>query len=500
MVPALVDKKLPGNTRKLTPASRSREPRTMEGLRSGLLSLRTVNISKSYQDRDTPIYALATPPAESALAVIRTSGEGTVEQIAECFSRPDALCKAEGNTAVVGVIRDPNDGSHIDQVVCVVFRAPKSYTGEDSVEISCHGSMPVVRSIVAALEQVGLRAAERGEFTLRAFLAGKMGLTQAEAVAEIVNARTDTARSLALGRLEGRLEEEIERLKQELVRVLAAVQIQLDYPEEDTGEVPYDLDRLERTIGELRNLVATYRSGRLYQAGVQVALAGATNAGKSSLFNRLLREDRSIVSDTHGTTRDFIEAGIEIAGIPVRLYDTAGLREINESVEQEGIRRTREIIDQSAALVYLVDAGRGVEEADRQAIESFAESGRCIRLWNKIDTVDAARDTPDGFIPISAETGEGMERFRGELERVLTADSMPLRGGETVIDNARQAALVRRAIEAAERTAETMRQNEAADLVAVDLQDAVDALGEITGEVTSEDILDTMFGDFCVGK
>ncbi len=457
---------------------------------------------RPYQDRDTSIYALATPAAESALAVIRTSGPGVIEHVAACFSRPEALREAAGNTAVVGVFVDPQDRSHIDQVVCVVYRAPRSYTGEDSVEISCHGSLPVIRSIATALEASGLRQAQAGEFTLRAFLSGKMGLTQAEAVAEIINARTDTARSLALGRLEGRLEQEIERLKQELVKVLAAVQIQLDYPEEETGEIAYDLVRLEQATSELRNLVSTYRSGRLYQAGVQVALAGATNAGKSSLFNRLLREDRSIVSETHGTTRDFIEATVDIADIPVRLYDTAGIRQIDESVEQEGIRRTKEVIEQAAALIYLVDATRGMDDADRQTIDSFAASGPCILLWNKIDMI-ADRESgqaPDGFIPISAETGEGLDEFRSALERTLTEGGMQLRGGETVIDNARQASLVRRAIESAERTAESMRSSAPADLVAVDLQDAVDALGEITGEVTSEDILDTMFGDFCVGK
>ncbi|MFP4643306.1 MAG: tRNA uridine-5-carboxymethylaminomethyl(34) synthesis GTPase MnmE [Spirochaetales bacterium] len=458
--------------------------------------------SKSYQDRDSAIYALATPAAESALAVVRTSGDGVIDRVAECFSRPDELRTTAGNTAVVGVFCNPGDRAHIDQVVCLVYRAPRSYTGEDSVEISCHGSLPVIRSILSALDSAGLREAEPGEFTLRAFLAGKMGLTQAEAVAEIIHARTDTARGLALGRLEGQLEQEIERIKQVLVKVLAAVQIQLDYPEEDTGAIAYDIEALERATGELRSLVATYRSGRLYQAGVQVALAGATNAGKSSLFNRLLREERSIVSETHGTTRDFIEATVEIADIPVRLYDTAGLRQIDESVEQEGIRRTREVIDRAAALVYLVDATRGIDDTDRETIDSFSDSRACILLWNKIDMTAGAeaRSVPDGFIPVSAATGEGMDRFREELERVLTAGGMQLTGGETVIDNARQANLVSRAIDSAQRTAESMREEVPADLVAVDLQDAVDALGEITGEVTSEDILDTMFGDFCVGK
>lgn len=462
----------------------------------------------SYQHSDEPIYALATPLAESAIAVIRTSGEGVIERVGECFSRPERLLACAGHTAVTGEIiypragvpraGVPREGDPIDQVVCTVYRAPKSYTGEDAVEISTHGSIAVVRAVLNALSAAGLRQAEPGEFTLRAFLAGKMGLTQAEAVGEIVRARTDTSRRLALGRLAGSLERKIDATKQQLVRVLAGVQIQLDYPEEETGEIAFATGTLESSIDELRKLLSTWSAGRLYQTGVSVALCGATNAGKSSLFNRLLSEDRSIVSDTHGTTRDFIEAAIDIEGIPVRLYDTAGIREIGESVEREGIRRTHEVIDRAAAVLYIVDSIVGITDDERQTIESLRASGRLIGLWNKVDVSSAAG--PPDFIATSAESGAGLDAVRSALVELFTAGAGVLSGDETVIDNTRQANLVTRAAEACERCLESVRADMPADIVAVDLQDAVDALAEITGEVTRDDILDAMFADFCVGK
>ncbi len=457
----------------------------------------------AYSNRDESIYALATPLAESALALVRTSGDDVVERVARCFAPAKSLTGAAGRTAVVGTFRDPDSAEAIDQVVCTVYRAPRSYTGQDAVEISCHGSIACVKSCLHALSRAGLRQAEPGEFTLRAFLAGKLGLTQAEAVREIVGARTDTARKLALGRLDGRVEQAVDRIKRELVHVLAAVNVQLDYPEEETGVVGYRTEEIESAIFELRSLVSTYAAGRLYQAGVRVTLAGATNAGKSSLFNLLLSENRSIVSETHGTTRDFIESSVDLDGIPVQLYDTAGIREIDESVEREGIRRTREVIEQAAAVVYVVDARVGVTAEDERVIEMLRSERRLIGAWNKVDLLagdDRRTAPPRGFQSVSAETGEGLEALRTALTELLTAGSARLSGDETVIDNARQAGLVERAVGACERTLESMQAEMPADLVAVDLQDAVDALGEITGEVTSDDILDAMFSDFCVGK
>jgi len=459
------------------------------------------NVQKNYSSTDDCIVALATPYAESAIAVIRASGPDCVAQASRCFSRPEAMQTAAGHSVHVGYLVHPTRGDRIDQVVCTVYRAPASYTGQECVEISCHGSLSVIQACLEALQAAGFRPAEGGEFTLRAFLAGKLGLTQAEAVAELVRSRTRTASALALGRLSGRLERRIEQIKQSLLRVLASVEIQLDYPEEDTGEIPYDRHALETARGELQQLAGTYRTGSLYQDGVQVALAGVTNAGKSSLFNALLREDRSIVSDVHGTTRDYIEAAIDVCGIPVKLFDTAGLRDVAEQVEGEGIRRSGEIIRRSAAVVYVVDSTAGITARDDANLAVLPADKPVLRIWNKVDLLPEGSAVPEGFVAASARSGSGLDEIVDRLfDCVAGSGAAALTGAETVVDSARQFDLLRRAVESLERTVESVQDGMPADIVAVDLQDAVGALGEITGEVSTDDVLDAMFGGFCVGK
>ena len=284
------------------------------------------------------IAALATPLGQSALAVVRTSGPGCIEHLAGLFSRPAALKTAVGHTMVHGSLIDPaaagqSRESQVDEVLLGVFRGPKSYTGEDMVEIYCHGSIPGIDRIFALLFAAGFRQAEGGEFTLRAFLNGKLDLTRAEAVQEIVSARSRIGQSLALHRLGGAVVNRINGLKTELVRLMAMVSIQLDYPDDEIDAITLPPETIA-AIGEgLARLAATYSIGRSYQQGVRITLAGRTNAGKSSLFNALVREERAMVSEIHGTTRDYLEAPFVILGIPVRLFDTAGLREVEEVLE-----------------------------------------------------------------------------------------------------------------------------------------------------------------------
>ncbi len=457
-------------------------------------------MQKNYASTDDCIVALATPYAESAIAVIRASGEHCLQHADNLFSRSEVLASATGHSAHVGYLLHPVSRERIDQVVCTVYRAPASYTGQDSVEVSCHGSLSVIQTCLEAFRAAGFRPAGPGEFTLRAFLAGKLGLTQAEAVAELVRARTRTASTLALGRLSGRLEHRIEAIKQSLLHVLAGVEIQLDYPEEDTGEVPHDIASLIRARDNVAALADTYRTGALYQDGVLVALAGATNAGKSSLFNALLREDRSIVSDVHGTTRDYIEASIDVGGVPVKLVDTAGLREIDEQVEGEGIRRSGRIIARAAAVVYLVDATAGVSAGDTRNLADLPSDKPVVKVWNKVDLLPADHAVPEGYIRSSVESGEGLAEILDAIFSRISGGAAALTGDETVVDSARQHDLLRRAAESLERTITSVHDEMPADIVAVDLQDAVGALGEITGEVSTDDVLETMFGGFCVGK
>jgi len=442
-------------------------------------------------DTEDRICALATAWAPSALAVIRATGTGAIETFSRFFSRPEALTAAPGNTALHGKITDGR-GQVLDDAVVTVFRAPASATGQDTVELSCHGSLPGLRRILDALTSGGFRPANPGEFTLRGFLNGKLDLTRAEAVNELVLARTSRAQTLALDRLSGSVAARIETLKHQVLDLVALLNVQLDYAEDDVETIPVPFEKLDGLREELRALATTYRTGRVYQEGVTVALAGQTNAGKSSLFNLFLKEDRSIVSEEHGTTRDWLEAWISLDGVPVRLIDTAGLRDAENRVEREGIRRSRELIDACDVLLYLIDGTRGADAADQSFLDAHETDPRLITALTKADLADG------GGLRISAVTGQGFE----ELERAVLA-KVPGHGeggSGAVIDSLRQKQLLDRAVAALDQVRAGAEAGVPIDMIALDVKDALDALGEITGEVTTADVLTRMFSGFCVGK
>ena len=460
---------------------------------------------------ERPIAAIATALAPAALAAIRLSGDRTVDLLAERFSRPEALRRAGGHTMHHGSILDAG-GRAVDEVLVAVYRRPRSYTGEESAEVFCHGSPAGVRRVLAVLLSSGFAAARPGEFTRRAFLNGRLDLTRAEAVNEIVSAHTAHAHALALDRLEGSVEAAVGEVRAELIAMMAQLAVQLDYPEEETGPVEVDADRLRRAGERARSIASTYGRGRLFQEGVRVAIAGRTNAGKSALFNRLLRHDRSIVSDVHGTTRDYVEALIDVDGIPLRLYDTAGLRASNESVEEEGIRRSHEIISGSDLVLYVVDASSGLTADDRERLDWIRPRTPALLVLNKSDLAPAsssaggaepgpwARSEPDAATRVSAWTGEGIDELNAAVSAALLRAAAGATASDVVIDSERQHALLLRAAEAVDRTVESLEAGVSADATAVDLQEALDAVGEITGEVASAEILDAMFAGFCVGK
>ncbi|MBB6482624.1 tRNA uridine-5-carboxymethylaminomethyl(34) synthesis GTPase MnmE [Spirochaeta isovalerica] len=446
-------------------------------------------------DPDDLIAALATPWAESALAVIRTTGPDCISAAARIFSPSDKLDQAAGNSIVYGYISDGE--VKLDEVTAAVYRAPRSYTGQESVEFFVHGSLPGIRKILELLFRSGFREASPGEFTFRAFLNQKMDLTRAEAVQEIISAKSNQAQSLALNRLSGSIENSINTIKSEVTDLLASVEIQLDYPEDEAEMPDVEAGETKPIVGKIDRLLSTYRAGKIYQEGVRVVLAGKTNAGKSSLFNLFLKEDRSIVSDIHGTTRDYLESWISIGGIPVRLFDTAGLREADHPIEAEGIRRSNEIIDNAHVILYVADAQEGIT-ADLEAFMSaYKEDSRCLYVWNKIDK--AATAAPDGFIKVSALTAEGFAELEEAIKTVVFRDHY-VPGNEPVIDSMRQKKLLEEAREALNRYSQALLDGMPMDMAAVELTDALNALGEITGEVTSADVLERMFSNFCVGK
>jgi len=443
-------------------------------------------------DTEDPIAALATPWGESALAVIRTSGNGSVDRIASVFKGNKNITSLSGYTMAYGKLVD--GAVTVDEVVLGIYRAPKSYTGEDMAEIFCHGSLPGIKAILELLHKAGFRNAQPGEFTLRSFLNGKIDLTKAEAVHELITSKSRQAQSLALSRLAGSVFSAIDIAKHYLTDILAAVEIQLDYAEDEADpDAGFDFEKLDKASDILKKLASTYQVGKLYKEGIRIALAGKTNAGKSKLFNLFLKEDRSIVSEIRGTTRDYIESSVSVKGIPAVLVDTAGLRNSSDPIEAEGIRRSSMIIENSDIVLYLVDATQGADAEDLD----FVKNHPCIPLWNKTDVSECA--SPDGFIPISAATGAGFD----ELEDIIAAKAIGnarFCTEEAVIDSQRQKELIERALDAIGRVRSGMDGKMPLDVVAVDIGDAVNALGELTGEVTNSDILENMFSHFCVGK
>ncbi len=454
---------------------------------------------RGYLSLDTPIAAPATAPGLSALAVIRASGPGCVGLLSTLFSRPEALCSSKGYRALHGFLRDPGTGRDLDEVVALVFRAPASYTGQDSVDLLCHGSPAALEGVLAALEKAGFARALPGEFTFRAFAAGKMDLSAAEAVDELVRSRTQEARADALERLSGGLGREVRALRDSVTAALAEVEARLDYGEDELEDGPGDIrSALVSALARAEALVAGHSVGRILAEGARVALAGRTNAGKSRLFNLFLREERSIVSEAHGTTRDYIEAGLDLDGLPVTLYDTAGMRDASDPVEAEGVRRSRRVAEGADLVVYLVDGTAGAAPEDLEILGSLPDA---LRVWNKTD-LPGALPAPEGWISLSAATGEGFPRLAADLGSRLRGSEISGAGGAKGprIAGRRQAACADRASRSLRAALEGLDAGLPLDALAVDLREAAEALGELTGESVPDAVLEAVFSRFCVGK
>lgn len=446
-------------------------------------------------DTDEDIAALATPYGRSAIAVIRTAGAGCIEKAARCFSRPKALLSAKGGTFLYGKIINPQTGAAADEVIVCVSRAPRSYTGGDTVEINCHGSLPGIEAVLAALKAAGFRDAAPGEFTMRAFVAGKLDLTQAEAVASLIDSKTQKGHLSSLYALAGNISEQLAEIRTLLIRASAAVEVQLDYAEDDLDDkVEVPIDDLREASRRLRTLLDSYKMSRILREGTRIALAGRTNSGKSSLFNRLLKENRSIVSDVHGTTRDYLEETVSIDGIPAVLYDTAGLRSTADAIESEGIERTQKVLDACDLVLYVLNAAEGETEEDRRQTAQL--SVPFVKVWNKSDLKPSA--VADAAA-VSALTGEGIGELIAVIADRLRRNAAATEGEAPFAVTERQRRLLEKAL-AAVNAALNDSCGTVLDGIALELKEALDALGELTGESASADILDAVFSRFCVGK
>jgi tRNA modification GTPase len=394
-----------------------------------------------------------------------------------------------------GEIAD-EQGRLIDQVMLSIHRAPASYTGEDLVEISCHGGTLVSAKVLEACLRAGARGARPGEFTERAFLNGKMDLTQAEAVIDLIRAKTDLALRSATEQLEGRLGAGIKRIRDALVDLVAQLEASIDFPEEgiapDEGEKL--CARLDSIREEIANLLATAHQGRILREGVRVVIYGATNAGKSSLLNRLLGYERVIVSETHGTTRDTIEESVNLRGVPIRLLDTAGLRRSISKLEREGIARTEKSLQTADLLLHIAD--RNAPKPPH--FENRARNGNEIVVLNKSDLSEHGDWKNFDGLRISCATGEGLSALENEmLTRIMKEN---LRPESAVAINARHRECLRRARDACDRARTAMKEALAPEYISVDLNDALRAVGEVIGAVDVEQILDSVFTQFCIGK
>ncbi len=463
----------------------------------------------SYVD-GRPIAAIATPLGESALGVLRVSGRGSVSLLGKAFSRPEALESSGNARAVHGWIRG-GGGERIDEVVVLVWRSPAGYTGEDGADVMCHGSPAAVSAVLEAILAVGFRRALPGEFTLRAFMNGKLDLTRAEAAAEMSAARTERARKSAAARLSGVLEERVRAARESVLEALALAEMRLDYAEgEDDEDGAPRTDGLAAALAEIDSLRDGYATGRLAREGAAVVLLGPTNAGKSSLFNLFLKEDRAIVSEEHGTTRDYLEAWIELGGFPLRLIDTAGLRDTSDAVEREGIARALGAAETADVVLLLRDAAAETDASTGQGDSAGPDAGsaagvflarpdvaaKTIRVWSRADL--SAQATPTGWLALSSVTSAGFKELESLILDMLRAGSAKEDGLE--IASARQKRLLDAASASLRAYLSGIAAGEPLDALAPELRDCADSLGLVLGEGARADLLDEIFSRFCVGK
>lgn len=449
------------------------------------------------------IAAIATPSGTGGIAVIRISGTRAIP-IAEAVFRKSgtqrqSLSEAASHTVHHGHIE--RDGVRIDEVLVTLLRAPRTFTREETVEISCHGGRVVTRQVLEALLAAGARLAEPGEFTLRAFLNGRLDLTQAEAVADLIHARTTLAAQAAVQQMGGRLSERLQGIRDEMLNLLAHVEAHIDFPEEDIAPDSRDrmLLRLDTARSSIRRLRLTATEGRILREGVRVAIVGRPNAGKSSLLNLLLGSDRAIVSAIPGTTRDTVEECATVRGLPLVFVDTAGLRETQDPVEAEGIRRSLRAANEADLILHVLDGTQPPGSALEELGEALSQKPT-IRIRNKADlpTVWDASTLRES-VALSATTGAGLEDLKAAMDaRLGTQDLSADHWNLTV--NARQSTALEQAEDSLTRTYDTLSRGDSLELVALDLRATLGALGEITGHVTTDALLDAIFSQFCLGK
>jgi len=456
------------------------------------------------------IAAIASPLGTAGIGVIRISGPGARSIAARIFRSPKGNVGEFGShTAHYGSLVDPDTEELIDEVVATVFWAPNSYTGEDVVEISCHGGLAVLKRALDAVLRGGARLAEPGEFTRRAFLNGRIDLAQAEAVNDLIRARTDNARRAALRQLEGRLSKTIRGISDRLLGVIAAIEASIDFPDDvDEPDNGWMREEILTVKSSLEELIGSFDKGRIYREGLRVVIAGRVNVGKSSLLNALLRHARAIVTPIPGTTRDVIEENIEIHGIPVVAIDTAGIRTTDDPVEKIGVELTQAALESADLILVVIDASEDINQADMELLNQL-KNRPVVVVLNKIDLVsEESRDSKISFFqglernrPVvltCASSGQGIEELENTIATLVASGD--IESESAIVTNARHLQLLKSALNSLQHSLDTLESGEPIDFLSVDLSAARNSLGMITGEAASEDLIDRIFSEFCIGK
>lgn len=468
-------------------------------------------MSRHLIPNEDTIAAIATPPGNGGIAVIRISGPKSLHFTNLIFKtgRGDAdITLMESHRLYHGLIIDYRTGDVADEVLCAFMKSPNSYTGEDVVEIHSHGGYLVPKKILEILFSLGIRPANPGEFSLRGFLNGKMDLAQAEAVSDIINARTEEGLKQAELQLEGVLSEKIGEFKDVLLDMLAEVEARVDFPEEDIDPIVKVslIKRVHSLLSGLNTLLGTYEEGRIIKYGIKTAILGKPNVGKSSLLNRLLMKDRAIVSPLPGTTRDFIEESLDVRGIPLILIDTAGIRITSEEIEHEGVRLAEKKAEEAELLLVVLDGSAELDSDDMEVLRRVIDK-KAIVVINKSDKgFKYNSDTLPDLIPgnkivhTSAKLGTGIEELKDAVGGLLTGGKVHADGTELMLTELRHKLALEMAVDSLNSFLEILNKGESPEFLAIDLRTALDSLGEITGEVTTEDVLGRIFSKFCIGK
>jgi len=450
------------------------------------------------------IAAISTPKGEGGIAIIRISGDKSFEILDKIFVKKNPNANLGFYKLNYGFIKDGE--KTVDEVMAVRLKAPKSYTCEDIVEINCHGGTLVSEKVLELVLRNGARHAESGEFTKRAFMNGRIDLSQAEAVMDIIQGKTEKSVSLSLDQLRGDLRDKVNQFKKALLDITAHVNVVLDYPEEGIDDpLPAELrNNLEKVYEEANRLIDSYDTGKKIKEGIKTVIVGKPNVGKSTLLNALLHEERAIVTHVAGTTRDVIEEIINIKGVPLVLVDTAGIRKTDDIVENIGVEKSKQFIGKADLVLLVLDASKELENEDIEVINQIKENKKkVIVLLNKIDLnkkINLEGHNLENIVEISAKDNIGIEDMQEKIYLYIVEEDVENSSEKLIITNIRHKTALEKTKDAIKNIFETIDMGLPMDLISVDLKEALDSLSEITGEISSEDILDHVFGNFCVGK